>query len=35
MENKPSFLDEDLRVWFGTKKKPKGSDQPKGPWVNI
>ncbi len=26
---------EDLRVWFGTKKKPKGSSQPKGPWVNI
>lgn len=22
-------------VWFGTKKKPKGSNQPKGPWVNI
>lgn len=35
MENKPSFLDEDLRVWFGDKKKPKGSNQPKGPWVNI
>lgn len=28
-------LNEDLRVWFGTKKKPKGSKQPKGPWVNI
>lgn len=28
-------LNEDLRVWFGTKKKPKGSSQPKGPWVNI
>ena len=28
-------LDEDLAVWFGTKKKPKGSKQPKGPWVNI
>jgi len=24
-----------LAVWFGTKKKPKGSSQPKGPWVNI
>jgi len=29
------FLNEDLSVWFGTKKKPKGSSQPKGPWVNI
>ena len=28
-------LNEDLAVWFGTKKKPKGSNQPKGPWVNI
>jgi hypothetical protein len=28
-------LDEDLAVWFGTKKKPKGSKQPNGPWVNI
>jgi hypothetical protein len=28
-------LKEDLAVWFGTKKKPKGSNQPKGPWVNI
>jgi hypothetical protein len=28
-------LMEDLGVWFGTKKKPKGSSQPKGPWVNI
>ena len=28
-------LMEDLGVWFGTKKKPKGSNQPKGPWVNI
>lgn len=28
-------LSEDLAVWFGTKKKPKGSRQPKGPWVNI
>jgi hypothetical protein len=26
---------EDLGVWFGTKKSPKGSKQPKGPWVNI
>jgi hypothetical protein len=30
-----AFLKEDLAVWFGTKKKPKGSSQPKGPWVNI
>lgn len=30
-----NFLNEDLAVWFGTKKKPKGSKQPKGPWVNI
>lgn len=29
------ILKEDLAVWFGTKKKPKGSKQPKGPWVNI
>ena len=29
------FLREDLAVWFGTKKKPKGSKQPSGPWVNI
>ena len=29
------LLTEDLGVWFGTKKKPKGSKQPKGPWVNI
>jgi hypothetical protein len=28
-------INEDLSVWFGTKKKPKGSSQPKGPWVNI
>ena len=28
-------LNEDLVVWFGKKKKPKGSSQPKGPWVNI
>ena len=30
-----TVLREDLAVWFGTKKKPKGSSQPKGPWVNI
>jgi hypothetical protein len=30
-----NILKEDLAVWFGTKKKPKGSKQPKGPWVNI
>ena len=29
------ILKEELAVWFGTKKKPKGSKQPKGPWVNI
>ena len=28
-------IKEDLAVWFGTKKKPKGSKQPAGPWVNI
>lgn len=28
-------MDEDLAVWFGKKKKPKGSSQPQGPWVNI
>ncbi len=32
---KEHLLKEDLAVWFGTKKKPKGSKQPKGPWVNI
>jgi hypothetical protein len=32
---KEEFMKEDLAVWFGTKKKPKGSKQPKGPWVNI
>jgi hypothetical protein len=32
---KESFMNEDLAVWFGTKKKPKGSKQPAGPWVNI
>lgn len=35
LKEEPEFLKEDLRVWFGTKKKPKGSKQPKGPWVNI
>ena len=28
-------LREDLAVWFGTKKKKKGTKQPQGPWVNI
>jgi hypothetical protein len=28
-------IKEDLAVWFGKKKKPKGSSQPKGPWVDI
>ena len=28
-------ISEDLGVWFGTKTKPKGSSEPKGPWVNI
>lgn len=32
---KTNLVKEDLAVWFGTKKKPKGSKQPKGPWVNI
>ena len=32
---KEELIKEDLAVWFGTKKKPKGSNQPKGPWVNI
>ena len=31
----PTKINEDLAVWFGTKKKPKGSKQPAGPWVNI
>lgn len=35
IQEENSFLNEDLAVWFGTKKKPKGSKQPKGPWVNI
>jgi len=35
-ENHPVHtLKEDLAVWFGKKKKPKGSSQPKGPWVDI
>lgn len=29
------IVSEDLAVWFGKKKKKKGSSQPKGPWVNI
>jgi len=28
-------INEDLGVWFGDKKKKKGSKQPQGPWVNI
>lgn len=28
-------IKEDLAVWFGTKKKSKGSKQPRGPWVDI
>lgn len=32
---KKSKINEDLAVWFGKKKKPKGSSQPKGPWVDI
>jgi len=35
VEITPDVIAEDLAVWFGTKKKPKGSKQPKGPWVNI
>jgi hypothetical protein len=35
VEITPDVISEDLAVWFGTKKKPKGSKQPKGPWVNI
>lgn len=30
-----TVLKEDLAVWFGKKKKKKGSSQPQGPWVNI
>ena len=33
--NLQQIIKEDLAVWFGKKKKPKGSKQPKGPWVNI
>ena len=33
--NSVPVVNEDLAVWFGTKKKPKGSKQPAGPWVNI
>jgi hypothetical protein len=32
---KSKKINEDLAVWFGKKKKPKGSSQPKGPWVDI
>ena len=32
---KEKQINEDLAVWFGKKKKPKGSSQPKGPWVDI
>ena len=32
---KKNSITEDLAVWFGKKKKPKGSSQPKGPWVDI
>jgi len=28
-------IKEDLAVWFGDKKKSKGSSEPQGPWVNI
>ena len=35
LDSSENILNEDLAVWFGTKKKPKGSKQPKGPWVNI
>lgn len=28
-------IKEDLSVWFGNKKKSKGSSEPQGPWVNI
>jgi hypothetical protein len=31
----PDTINEDLAVWFGKKKKPAGSSQPKGPWVDI
>jgi len=32
---KKQKMNEDLAVWFGKKKKPKGSSEPKGPWVDI
>jgi hypothetical protein len=35
MKESEKNIKEDLAVWFGTKKKSKGSKQPKGPWVNI
>ena len=35
VEITPDIIVEDLAVWFGKKKKPKGSSQPKGPWVDI
>lgn len=35
MSEQGKRVTEDLAVWFGTKKKSKGSSQPKGPWVNI
>jgi hypothetical protein len=34
-KNNKLTINEDLAVWFGKKKKPKGSSQPKGPWVDI
>ena len=34
-KNTSNILSEDLAVWFGKREKPKGSKQPKGPWVNI
>lgn len=34
-KNSNDEVTEDLAVWFGKKKKPKGSSQPKGPWVDI
>ena len=33
--HKVHTMNEDLAVWFGKKKKGKGSSQPQGPWVNI
>ena len=35
LSQRNNHLNEDLAVWFGKKKKPKGSKQPKGPWVDI